>query len=104
MISLPLSEMNSTSCPTLFAPSAKCSASMLLFEPGRRLVEMTTTFFSSIRVYISYIRVVMRVAVTVGIDGRPVVRHLEQFPIRMVAGEHHEGHHPEHGYRNPQRP
>ncbi len=32
-------------CPAASAPLANCSAIMLLLEPGRRLVEITMTFF-----------------------------------------------------------
>lgn len=53
---------------------------------------------------ISNFRVVVGVAVTVGVDGQPVVGHLEEFPVGMVAGEDKEGHNPEHGDGNPQRP
>jgi ribosome maturation factor RimP len=44
----PLSEINSTSCPALFAPSANCSANAWLFDPGRREVDNTTTFIYAI--------------------------------------------------------
>ena len=45
LISFHFREMSSTSFPALFAPSANCSARAWLLEPGRRLVDMTTTFF-----------------------------------------------------------
>lgn len=44
-IFLPTSEIFSTSFPASFAPKKNWSASMSLFEPWRRLVEITITFF-----------------------------------------------------------
>ena len=44
-IFLPTREIFSTSFPAAFAPSTNLSANMSLFDPRRRLVEITITFF-----------------------------------------------------------